>query len=43
LLFSQVGDFGLSKLKDATLLTTKSGRGTVMTTLAYSLFDIQNI
>jgi serine/threonine protein kinase len=24
----KVGDFGLSKLKDATLLTTKSGRGT---------------
>ncbi|CAL0314505.1 unnamed protein product [Lupinus luteus] len=26
----KVGDFGLSKLKDATLLTTKSGRGTIV-------------
>lgn len=40
--FSQVGDFGLSRLKDATLLTTKSGKGTVMTALT-SLFYIQNI
>ncbi|RZC31183.1 RGS domain-containing serine/threonine-protein kinase A isoform X2 [Glycine soja] len=34
----KVGDFGLSRLKDATLLTTKSGRGTVMTALTFSLF-----
>ena len=31
--FCQVGDFGLSRLKDATLLTTKSGRGTVVKSL----------
>lgn len=30
----QVGDFGLSKLKNATFLTAKSGRGTVRLSLS---------
>lgn len=41
--FSQVGDFGLSKLKDATLLNTKSGRGTVMATLIFSFVIYKNL